>query len=176
MATDERCAPHGYSGLEVFIANLPYAVMVLSGSAVLVIGFGFDQRAWIAAGAYLAYGILGALWIMIFLCRHCPVYGTHSCPCGYGALSAKLRSRGNMEVFARKFRRHIPVIVPLWLIPPGAGGYFIYLEFSWLMAGLLCAFALDAFVILPLYSKKHGCEQCPQKENCPWMKEKGCNA
>ena len=34
-------------------------------------------------------------------------------------------------------------------------------------------FAVDAFVVLPLLSVKHGCKGCPQKDVCPWMKIKG---
>ena len=176
MGSDKACDPRGYSGLEVLVANLPYAAMVLLGSGALLVGYGqpagldFDGRAWIAAGAYLAYGVLGALWIIVFLCPHCPSYGSRLCPCGYGTISAKLRPKGNVELFTRKFRRNIPVIVPLWIIPPAAGGYFIYIEFSWLMVGLLAAFAVDAFLVLPFYSRKHGCERCPQGDDCPWMK------
>lgn len=170
MATDDSCDPHAYSGFEVFLANVPYAAMVLLGSAVLVVGLNYDGQAWIAAGGYFVYGLLSAFWIIMFLCPHCPSYGSGLCPCGYGAVSGKLRSKGDVTLFSRKFRRHIPVIVPLWLIPPAAGGFFIYREFSWLMVGLLAAFAVDAFLILPFYSRKHGCERCPQKDDCPWMK------
>jgi hypothetical protein len=78
--------------------------------------------------------------------------------------------KGEVNCFSEKFKRHIPVIVPLWLIPVGAAAVVLVSEsFSWWLLGMVIAFALDAFVILPLMSTKHGCRECPQREDCPWM-------
>ena len=169
IVTSEGCHARGYSGLQVFLANLPYALMVLLGTAILVLGLGLTPWSWIAAAAYAAYGVGSAIWIMAFVCPHCPLFGGHMCPCGYGAAAARFRSRGDVETFAKKFRRHIPLIVPLWFIPVLTAFGFTYREFSWPLVGLLAAFAIDAFVVLPIYSKKHGCELCTQRDRCPWM-------
>ncbi len=163
-----------YSGLQSLVSNLPYMLMVALGVAVLAVGLQvspWPQWTWIAAGAYAAYGVIGPLWIMVFVCPYCHHHGTRGCPCGYGVISKHLRSKRDKECFAEKFRRHIPVIVPLWIIPPAAGVTLAVMHFSWLVAGLVAAFALDAFVVLPLTSTRYACKECPQRDGRPWMKE-----
>lgn len=162
-----------YSRLEVFINNIPYVLMVGLGGVVIKISLGSEPPALAAALAYFAYGILGALWIIVFLCPSCAYHGTGNCPCGYGTLSAYLRKKADTRDFRRQFKKHIPVIVPLWFIPPIVGGMAVARDFSWLLVGLLGAFVLDAFLFLPLFSKGHGCAECPQRENCPWMGSSG---
>ncbi len=168
---EESCPARPVTLAQELIDNLPYAVMILLGSAILLIGLGAWR--WVAGGAYFAYGLGGALWIIAFLCPHCHFFDTRLCPCGYGRISAKLRSKKDGSRFAEKFRRHIPVIVPLWLIPPVAGVIVLVRHFSAAMLVLVAAFAVNSFLILPLVSKKYGCARCPQKESCPWMGRRG---
>jgi hypothetical protein len=164
-----ECATPEYSVGQTALENMPYAAMLLLGAAAIRIGLGASGWAWGAAGAYAVYGLLGSLWIILFVCPYCSSFGLRSCPCGYGVLAARLRERGDPSLFARKFRRHIPVIVPLWIIPLAVGIPAVIRGFSWALVTLLSAFCLDAFVILPLLSKAHGCSECPQKKQCPWM-------
>ena len=161
-----------YSYAQELINNLPYIAMTLLGAAVFMVGFQSLAWQWIAAGAYLIYGITGALWIIIFVCPYCRYWNTLSCPCGYGRIAAKLREKKQGDCFNEKFKKHIPVIIPLWFIPVIAGIPLIIISFSWLLLVLIVIFALDAFVVLPLFSTKHGCKECPQREECPWMKRK----
>jgi hypothetical protein len=102
-----------YSHAQEFINNLPYMAMTLLGAAVFIVGFQTLAWQWIAAGAYIIYGLLGALWIIIFVCPYCAYWNTHSCPCGYGCIAAKLRESKSDGCFTDKFKKHIPVIVPL---------------------------------------------------------------
>ena len=162
-----------YSGIRALANNLPYAIMTGLGTAIFFMGFGNSARGWIVASAYLIYGVAGVVWIMIFLCPHCPFFNTRSCPCGYGRIAAKLRDRKDHDHFKEKFKKHIPVIVPLWFIPVLVAILPLVRNFSWPLLILLIAFALDAFIILPLFSRKHGCTECPQKDLCPWMASKG---
>jgi len=155
------------------IDNLPYAVMILLGAIIIALGLRLLWWAWIAAGAYLAYGVLGSFWIILFLCPHCANYGKRSCPSGYALLSAKLRPAGDTALFTKKFKQHIPVIVPLWIIPVLIGGLLAFKSFSWPLVILLGMFILESFIILPLVSKSHGCKNCPQREACPWMSQRG---
>ena len=166
-AGEDACPVREITLAQEIIDNLPYAVMVLLGSAILLIGLGAWR--WAAGGAYFAYGLVGVLWIIVFLCPHCHFFDTRLCPCGYGRIAAKLRSRQDGDRFAEKFRRHIPVIVPLWLIPPAAGVIVLVRQFSAAVLVLVVAFAINSFLILPLVSRKYGCARCPQKESCPWM-------
>lgn len=157
-STGEQCAN-----------NAPYAAMVLLGSAMILHALGYSGWGWAGAIAYFAYGVIGALWIILFLCPYCEYHGSRGCPCGYGELSAMLGTKRKEGCFSEKFRRHIPVIVPLWIIPLLGGGAAMIAEFSWVKTAFLIAFVLDAFVILPIAAKTHGCSDCPQRHDCPWM-------
>ncbi len=166
---DRQRASAQHSNLHTVLANLPYTVMVLLGASIVGMALEGSGSAWIAAGAYVVYGVAGAFWIIVFLCPYCRSYGQRSCPCGYGRASARLRPKGDTRLFGQKFRQHIPVIVPLWLIPVVVGAVRILSCFSWLLAVLLGVFVLEAFVLLPLLSSQHGCSSCPQRGVCPWM-------
>jgi hypothetical protein len=121
----------------------------------------------------MLYGLVGALWIMVFVCPFCRFWDTDSCPCGYGRVAAQIRDRQPEDRFNEKFKKHIPVIVPLWFLPLVAAVPALVRGFTWGLAVLVTAFAVDAFVILPRLSTQHGCRDCPQRQTCPWMKGKG---
>jgi len=161
-----------YSHLHAWIDNLPYIIMVVLGASMLFMGFGVSLWKWTTAVLYLLYGIVGALWIILFVCPYCHFYDTRFCPCGYGKIASRLRQRKDDSLFIKKFKRHIPAIVPLWIIPTFAGIAFLIRDFSILMLVLLALFAINSFAILPLISTKYGCAHCPQKNECPWMKHK----
>jgi len=155
------------------IDNLPYLGMMLLGSAIFPAGLRGSPWGWALAGLYFAYGVAGAFWIMLFLCPYCHFYDTRLCPCGYGRIAAKLRPRKDTSLFARQFRRHIPVIVPLWIIPVVvAGGVLAIGRFGWVLLVLLIAFIVVSFVVLPLVSTRYGCASCPQRDMCPWMERR----
>lgn len=164
-----------YTTSQTVIANVPYVGMIVLGTATIAAGFGFSPLALAGAGIYLAYGVIGAIWIMVFVCPYCGYYATRECPCGYGMLSARIAGKGDHACFSEKFRRHIPVIVPLWLVPVVFGGIALYGSSSWWLVCLIAVFVVESCVVLPLVSKKHGCVECPQKDSCPWMgKRKNC--
>jgi hypothetical protein len=86
---DKARPEQDYTHLQEFIDNLPYIFMT----------------------------ILGALVFIIFVCPYCHFYDTRACPCGYGQISIKLRKVRDQSRFNEKFKKHIPVIIPLWIIP-----------------------------------------------------------
>ncbi|MBA7536930.1 hypothetical protein ES705_29196 [subsurface metagenome] len=151
------------------VNNIPYVAMMMFGAAIFSVGFAGSKWGLILAVVYLAYGAAGAFWIMIFVCPYCRYWNSRLCPCGYGRIAARFRRKRSAERFDEKFKRHIPVIVPLWFVPILAGLPVIIRSFSWILLVLLVLFVLDAFVFLPLASIKHGCGKCPQKNLCPWM-------
>jgi hypothetical protein len=155
------------------INNAPYAGMVALGVVIFLLALG-DTWGWLTATAYVVYGFVGTLWIIVLICPYCRYYGTRSCPCGYGQLAAKIRPRLADDRFAEKFRKHIPVIVPLWFLPLAAGVPAVIKSFSWAMFALLAVFVVESFVLLPVVSTQHACKDCPQKGNCPWMRRKSC--
>jgi hypothetical protein len=161
-----------YTASQVFLHKLPYGVMVALGAAVIVLAFGMALWTWIAAGVYVACGVAGPFWMIMFICPHCQNYG-RSCPCGYGLISAKLRRKGETSLFGAKFRRYIPAIVPLWIIPVAAGGVALATGFSWWLVALTAAFLVESFVVLPLVASKCECSRCDQRDMCPWVRWQG---
>ena len=172
-------SPRQYSHAQELINNLPYMAMIALGTAVLFLSIPAALWRWVAAVVYLIYGVAGILWIIVFLCPFCRCYDTRSCPCGYGQIAVRLRRKSKIEnlrsqipadCFDKKFKKHIPVIVPLWFIPVLVGVITLIGAFSIGLLALLIVFAVDAFVLLPLLSTKHSCKECPQRDSCPWMK------
>ncbi len=167
------CQPaREYSGAQELVNNIPYIAMTVLGAAIFVVGFVDPARGWIAASAYVTYSVMGAIWIMTFVCPHCQRWNTGSCPCGYGRFAARLGKKKDSDHFKEKFKKHIPVIVPLWFVPILFGAGLVVRSFSWPLLVLLVVFALEAFIVLPLFSKKRGCAECPQRDSCPWMGRK----
>jgi len=170
--TTEQCQPpQHYSGIQALVNNTPYILMAILGCTLLADALPQSWASFAAVG-FLVYAAAGAIWIMFFVCPYCRFYNTSACPCGYGIIAAKLRPRQDYDRFAEKFKKHIPAIVPLWFIPPALAVYSLIHTFAWPLVILLAMFLIDAFIILPLLSTKHGCAQCPQKETCPWMQNK----
>jgi len=168
-AEPQGCAVRTVTHGQEVIDNVPYLLLIVLGAAVVSCGPADGPWRWLAAGLYATYGVAGAIWIICFVCPHCGFYDTRLCPCGYGQVAPWFRKRAANSDFARQFRKHIPVIVPLWFIPLIAGGISLVRDFSWGVLVMLFAFALNSFVVLPLVSRKYGCSACPQKGTCPWM-------
>ncbi|HEY9172711.1 MAG TPA: hypothetical protein VI136_10550 [Verrucomicrobiae bacterium] len=167
-----RVGMREYTRWETAAANTPYAAMIVLGA--VTIAWGFHLAPWAVAGAltYAAYGVGGAVWIMVFVCPYCAYYGTRGCPCGYGTIAAKLVAKGDRECFAQKFKRHIPVIVLLWIVPVVVGVLALMQSFNGGLLGVVGAFALNSYIVLPLLAKRHSCGDCPQRDGCPWMPAK----
>lgn len=165
----QECDVQAVTRRQEIIDNIPYLAMIVMGAALFWTGLGDSMWRLPAAGLYAAYGVGGAIWIMHFVCPYCRFYDTRLCPCGYGQLAVKLGPRRAHDRFASQFKKHIPVIVPLWLTPLIPGGIGLVGSFSWNQLLLLAAFVLDSFVLLPLVSRRFGCSNCPQKQTCPWM-------
>ncbi|MFH1718345.1 MAG: hypothetical protein ABIF19_13410 [Planctomycetota bacterium] len=168
--SDDNCSPvREYSAAEALINNVPYIAMTVLGAAIFAVALGDSAWGPLTAVAYLAYGAAGSLWIMVFVCPYCRYWNSSECPCGYGLVAARFRPKAVVDCFDEKFKKHIPVIVPLWILPLLAGLPDVVRNFSWLLLALLVLFAIDAFAVLPLVSTKHGCKECPQKDSCPWI-------
>ncbi|OGF52077.1 MAG: hypothetical protein A2044_07080 [Candidatus Firestonebacteria bacterium GWA2_43_8] len=153
-----------YSALHVWIDNIPYIVMVLLGAVIIYI----VQNA-LLASLFVVYGIVGTLWFIVFICPFCHYYGSKACPCGYGTLSAKVMKKKDDSKFNKVFKRNVIAIVPLWFLPIAAGVYGMVKSFSVSMLILVVIFIVDSCVILPWVSRKYGCVNCPNKEECFWM-------
>jgi len=161
-----------FSHFQEFIDNLPYVLMIVIGAAINLIGFKMSIWGMIAAGAFIFYGIIGAFWIILFVCPFCQYYNTRSCPCGYGKLAARFRKKSSKEKFTEKFKKHIPVIIPLWIIPVLEGIILLSIDFNHLLLILIIVFIINSYIFLPLLARIYGCAHCPQNNDCPWMLKK----
>ena len=168
MAKAEKRHSHGFpSRGEVLLDNLPYAGMIALGAVLIWLVLKPSHWSWTGAAVYVAYGALGTLWIILFVCPYCGRGA--SCPSGYGRIAAALSGERDRSRFKQKFRRHIPVIVPLWFVPLVVAGPALARGFDPLLWSLAAAFALAGFVILPLVSRKRNCSTCERRGECPWM-------
>ncbi len=158
-----------FTHFQEFVDNLPYFLMTLIGGAILLVGSQFAAWGFAAGTAYVLYGIGGAFWIILFICPYCHFYDTRECPCGYGQISGRVRPKKDERQFKKKFKKHIPVIVPLWIIPVVAAILFLINRFDRIVLYLAIAFAINSFVFLPLLARLYGCGHCTQKDDCPWM-------
>ena len=50
------------------------------------------------------------------------------------------------------------------------GGIVLFQRFFWPLTVLVIIFAVESFIVLPLVSRKYCCADCPQKDDCPWMR------
>ena len=116
--------------------------------------------------------MIGAVWIMVFVCPFCRFWGTHACACGYRQIAAGFRDRRPGDRFNEKFRKHIPVIEPLWIRPVALAVPTLVKEFTWGLTILLVVFARAAFVVLPLFSTRQGGRECLQRQTYLWMGRK----
>ena len=173
MTQDIECKKYRpeqeYTHVQELIDNLPYMAMTVVGAFILALGFELSIWGLVFGVLYVLYSLIGAFWIIIFVCPYCQYYDSRTCPCGYGQIAVKLRPKSDENRFMEKFNKHIPVIVPLWIIPLFAGIVFLVMDFNLLMLILILIFGFNSFIILPLVSRKYGCAHCPQKDDCPWM-------
>jgi hypothetical protein len=158
-----------YTNIEVLLDNLPYIFMGIIGTIINLNIFGISLLGITLSFLYIAYTILGAIWIMIFVCPYCQYFDTNLCPCGYGSISAGFKEKNPETMFSEKFKKHIPVIVPLWIIPLIIGVIHLFLDFNVTLLILVIVFIINSYVILPLLARIYGCGHCPQKDDCPWM-------
>ena len=157
-----------YSALHVWLDNIPYIVMILLGAVIIYLAHNI-----LLALLFVAYGAAGVLWFIYLICPFCHYYGSKACPCGYGVLSAKVMKKKDDSKFNKVFKRNVLAIVPLWILPVAAGVYSLINLFSGLILILVIIFIVDSCVILPWISRKYGCVDCPNKEECFWMASKG---
>ena len=169
MTNAKKTFPHDTpSRGEVFLDNLPYAVMIALGAALIWLALRPSHWSWTGAAVYLAYSALGTFWFILFVCPYCG-RGT-SCPSGYGGIAQALRGDRDRSLFPQKFARHVLVIVPLWFAPLVVAAPVLVQGFDLVLASLAAIFALEGLVILPLVSRKWNCGTCERRDDCPWMK------
>ncbi len=151
----------------VLLDNLPTVLLYALGTMIFFrfgIAWGFP---------FAAYAAASLVWFWARICPACAHHGTAGCPCGYGAISARLFGKKSGVDFKKTFRRNIVFLFPLWFLPPALGAYLLVTDFSAVLLAELVAFCVIGFVLLPLVSRLVGCRNCAIKADCPWM-NRGC--
>lgn len=118
---------------------------------------------------FIVYALISVIWFWARICPYCHHYGTHACPCGYGAISSKLFTRKDPVSFQKVFKRNILIVFPNWFVPFGLAVYLLVTDYSAKVLVLTITFSLIGFIIIPLISKLVGCKNCEIKDDCPWM-------
>jgi hypothetical protein len=152
----------------IFMENLPYAIMTVLGMMVFLFGLQFNDFAWLLAGSYALYAFIGILWIIVFVCPYCHNFGS-GCFSGHGQVSAKLMKKKDERQFAHEFKKNIPVIIPIYVIPIIAGVVSLSISFPLVVAIVVILFALNSFVMSPKISMNYACSHCSVRKDCPWM-------
>ncbi len=155
----------------IFLENLPYIIMILLGAFIFLFIFNFSQIAWLSAAAYIAYGIIGVFWMASFVCPYCANFGI-TCPSGHGQISAYFKKQKDIQLFAKEFKKNMPVIIPIYAIPVIVGVISFLFNFNYSVLVLIVVFAINSYIVAPEVSKRIACINCVQKEECPWMHTK----
>jgi hypothetical protein len=167
--SDNQCGPECGRVVPlhlVLLDNVPTLLLFILGYAIIA------RLSIAAALCFLAYALSTIVWFWARICPYCRYFGTLSCPCGYGIVSAKLFKRKTGRAFRTTFRMNIVALFPNWFVPPAAGVYALITDFSLPMLILVIAFCIDGFLFIPLISKLVGCKNCETKADCPWMSKK----
>lgn len=140
------------------VGGVLYAAMTALGAATLLFTCGGSLLGWIAAAAYCAYAPAAGLLFAVRGCGHTAKRSTQA------------PAVDEDSARARGFWLHLPLVLPVGLLPPAAAGIAIWLRFSWLVVALAATFAVESFVVLPLVARFYIGPHCPQKNTCPWMR------
>ena len=148
----------------VFLDNIPTLILFVLGALIVY------QVSAIGAVVFFVYALFSVVYFWARICPFCHHYNTFACPCGYGAISAKLFKKRQDKSFKKVFRQNIGIVFPNWFIPLAIAIYLLITRYTIEILILTIAFSLIGFVIIPLISRFVGCKNCEIKEDCPWMK------
>ena len=155
--------------LHRILEDLPTFATFILGAAIFFLAS--PRAGWLYALIYLAYCAFALAWFMRFICSHCLNAYNAGCPSLFGGIASRLFKQRPPEAHAESFQRNIAILYPCWFVPPIVAFYQLLTAYSVPMLIALIAFALIAFVVLPLASKGHSCTNCAIAAECPRMKK-----
>jgi hypothetical protein len=142
--------------------NSPYMATGILGAWVLW------QLHWSMGVIELIASILGPLWMVMTVCKHCSLYGKASCLAGYGLLSARLVTKGDPAKFHDMFVHHTIPVMPMYFLPVVGVVYMVIFNGYNIPWVLFIAFVIIAYVGVPLKARYITCAKCPKRADCPW--------
>ncbi|MFQ6060075.1 MAG: hypothetical protein ACE5KV_02105 [Thermoplasmata archaeon] len=119
---------------------------------------------------YIFFCVLGTVFFWMLICPFCLSFDRECCPCGYGKVSSRFFKRGDPSNFPKMFKMYIPIFSLLWILPLLAGIILLLMAPSLYLLLLLLSFIVVGFILVPLFSRVHGCKDCPIRDRCPWAK------
>jgi hypothetical protein len=147
----------------VLLDNIPTLLLFLLGFLII------NQASLTGAVAFGIYALFSVVWFWAKICPYCHHYDTLACPCGYGAISARIFKRKDSKSFRKVFRKNIGIQFPNWFVPLAVALYLISTAYSKTILYLTISFIIVGFIVIPAISKFVGCRNCEIKEDCPWM-------
>ena len=147
----------------VLLDNIPTLFLFILGYLII------NQLSTSVAVLFAIYASGSVIWFWAKICPYCHHYGTHACPCGYGAISSRLFKKKDSRSFQRVFKRNIFIVFPNWFVPLGVAIYLLVADYTRNILILTVLFTFIGFLIIPIISKLGGCKNCEIKEECPWM-------
>lgn len=148
----------------VLLDNIPTLILFVLGTMLVY------QLSTIGAVIFAFYALFSVVFFWAKICPFCHHFATLACPCGYGAISAKLFQKRQDKSFKKVFKQNIVIVFPNWFVPFAIAIYLLATRYTNQILILTIAFCLVGFVIIPLISRLVGCKNCEIKEDCPWMK------
>ena len=141
------------------------AVHVLGAWIFLPFGVG-------RALAYGAFTVGTSVWFMTCVCPHCVSFGRENGMSVFCHLSRRLASKGDRQLFPRRFRLNFVVMGIESLLPIVAGVTLVCRSFGsgWRFGYdlfLFVSFGVIAFYLLPSACQP-GCKECEMRSDCPW--------
>jgi len=141
----------------------------------------FSIAIWLA-GAYIIWQALG-IWVVLYLafilalevrlirghCPDCYYYGKR-CANGAGKLSSLLFKKGNPASFCKRQMSWKDILPDFMVsvIPMAIGGALLFLNFSWIILGLVILLFVLSFPGNAFVHGKLVCRYCRQRElGCP---------
>lgn len=150
----------------VLLDNIPTIFLFILGFLIII------QISTLWAIIYAAYAFISVVWFWARICPYCHHFGTHACPCGYGAVSSRLFKKKDSKSFQKVFKRNILIVFPNWFVPIVIAIYLLIYKYTSKVLILTIMFSIIGFIIIPLISKFVGCKNCEIKDDCPWMTSK----
>lgn len=126
------------------------------------------QCSYLLTVLYVIITTSGMIWFMAKICPHCKAFGTSFCRSRYGVLSSRIFKRPKEIDFRRAFKMNIIAVAVQWFIPFFVGIYRLYISYNLMLLLTFILFIIMAFLWLPLVSRKKGCADCPQRNECAW--------
>lgn len=161
MATSNEVSIE-YTKSEALLNNIPGILTCALGSIILI-------HLWIVFGIlYLTFCAAGIILFWRLICPCCPSYDKRCCPCGYGKVASRFFEKGDPSRFPRMFKSYIPLFSLIWMFPLVGGFILLSRNPTLYFLLLLLSFFVVGFLLVPLFSRVHGCKDCPIKEECPW--------